>query len=340
MTSTYVLQKKGKPMHIEPLSPDEFTAPITVITGGWSHERDRSLLSGHTVVNALTGLGIRTRTIDLHSDRDTLVTSLQGSELAFLAIAGRGGEDGALQGLLETLGAPYTGSGVLSSAVGMNKAVAKRLVSAAGVRVAGSTRVGLTADAPTEADRIAELCGYPVIIKPVSEGGSIGLTLARSPEELTAALLAAGDTDLMAEEYVSGRSISVGILEERDGTVHVLPPLETETAEGIYSYAAKRTAGGTTYHCPARVSAQHHEALHRQAGTAHRALGCRSYSRHDFVVSGTSGAVWLEVNTLPGLSRHGNLARMATVAGLSYEQLLAHIVRGAGTDRESGPEGA
>jgi D-alanine-D-alanine ligase len=327
-------------MHIERLSPDEFTGPITVITGGWSQERDRSLLSGNTVVNALTELGIRTRTIDLHSDRDTLVACLQGSELALLAIAGRGAEDGALQGLLETLGTHYTGSGVLSSAVGMNKVVAKRLVSAAGVRVAGSTRVVVTADAGAEADRIAELCGYPVIIKPVSEGGSIGLTLASNPEELTTALLEVGGTDLMAEEYVSGRSISVGILEDRDGTVHVLPPLETETAEGIYSYAAKRTTDGTTYHCPARVSALHHEALHQQARTAHRALGCRSYSRHDFVVSETAGAVWLEVNTLPGLSRHGNLARMATVAGLSYEQLIAHIVRGASTDREAGPEGA
>ncbi|MFI1887793.1 D-alanine--D-alanine ligase family protein [Streptomyces jumonjinensis] len=323
-------------MEIEALVSGEFAAPVAVVTGGWSRERDRSLLSGSTVAGALRDLGIETRVLDLEEDRKSLVPELQGAEVAFLAIAGRGAEDGRLQGLLESIGVPYTGSGVFASAVGMHKVTAKSLVAARGVRVAAGTAVEPGTGVEFEARRIADAHGLPVIVKPVSEGGSIGLALARTSEEVATAIREA-DVPVMAEEYISGRSVSVGILQDPDGGLHILPPLETETAGGVYSYAAKREQGLTTYHCPARLSETDLQDLEVAARRAHLALRCHGYSRHDFVVGREKGPVWLEVNTLPGLSRQGNLARMAEVGGISYEQLLAHILRTARTDRSLQP---
>ncbi|MQS35925.1 D-alanine--D-alanine ligase family protein [Streptomyces katsurahamanus] len=324
-------------MKIDVIDPREFAAPVAVVTGGWSLERDRSLLSGSTVAETLRGLGVETRMFDLWEDRETLAAGLQDTELAFLAIAGRGAEDGRLQGLLEFLGVPYTGSGVFASAVGMHKTTAKDIVSARGVRVAAGTPVVPGTMPEIEARRIADAHGLPVIVKPVSEGGSIGLTLAQTQEGLATVIREAGEVPMMAEAYVDGRSVSVGILQDHDGALHVLPPLETATDEGVYSFRAKRQQDITTYHCPAQFPEAVLQDLEIAARRAHLALHCHGYSRHDFVVSAEKGAVWLEVNTLPGLSRQGNLARMAEAGGLSYEQLLAHIVRSARTDRRRQP---
>ncbi|MEW1551808.1 D-alanine--D-alanine ligase family protein [Streptomyces tsukubensis] len=324
-------------MKIEPLTRGEFSAPLAVITGGWSTERERALLSGTTVAEALTGIGIEHRVFDLADDPHTLMTGLKESELALLAIAGRGAEDGPLQGLLETAGVRYTGSGVFASAVGMNKTAAKELVSAQGVITPSGTPVRRGQDPDEQAEAIADGFGLPVIVKPVSEGGSIGLALARTAGELADALRVQAGVSMMVEEYIEGRPVSVGVLERADGTLHVLPPLEAETADGIYSAAAKNRPDLTAYHCPARVSQTVRKELGDAARRAHRALHCRGYSRHDFVVSDSGLPVWLEVNTLPGLSRGGNLARMAEADGISYEQLLAHIVRTARTDRRAQP---
>ncbi|MER7568923.1 D-alanine--D-alanine ligase [Streptomyces sp. NPDC097941] len=321
-------------MHVDQLDPDEFTGPVAVITGGWSRERDRSLLSGTAVTDALTVMGIKTRSLDL-ADREDLLAGLDGASVAFLAIAGRGAEDGRLQGLLETLGVPYTGSGVLASAVGMNKLHSKALVAAAGVRVPRGVKIAPTAAADEHAVGIEQLLGLPVIVKPVSEGGSIGLQVATTMESLIAAITEHGDGELMAEVFHPGRSVSVGVLEDQRGVIHVLPPLEAQTPNGLYSYAAKRGTAACDYHCPARVSAETLEDLRRQAAAAHCALGCYSYSRHDFIVTEAGEVLWLEVNTLPGLSRSGNLTRMALADGISYEQLVTHIVRGANIDRRA-----
>ncbi|MGW4883451.1 D-alanine--D-alanine ligase family protein [Streptomyces murinus] len=315
--------------------PGEVSSPIAVITGGWSQERDRSLLSGEEVIKALAYLGVDVRVIDLRDDHRTLVGQLQGVSAAFLAIAGRGAEDGRLQGLLETLGIPYTGSGVRASALGMHKITAKTIVASAGVPVPDGCAVEREAKPRAEASRLAARLGLPVIVKPVSEGGSIGLRVIQTVDELADAILGA-DSDLMAEVFHPGRSVSVGVLaDETTGTTQVLPPLEAEAPGGIYSYDAKRSQADCTYFCPARVSSDTLMSLTLHAVTAHRALGCHSYSRHDFVVPTSGDPLWLEVNTLPGLTRGGNLARMAAVAGMAYEDLVAHILRGAVTDRRA-----
>jgi D-alanine-D-alanine ligase len=323
-------------MFIGSLAPGEIPQPVAVITGGWANERDRSLLSGREVADTLTSLGLAPRVIDLEDDREILVERLHGVGLAFLAIAGRGAEDGRLQGLLETLGVPYTGSGVLASAVGMNKLAAKTIVTSAGVRVPEGCRVDHEAKVETEAARIRERLGLPVILKPVSEGGSIGLRTARTQNNVVDAILSGAGEDLMAEVYHPGRSVSVGVLVDMEtDTARVLPPLEAETPDGVYSFAAKRGGADCTYYCPARVEPDTMRALQLQAVTAHRALRCHSYSRHDFIVTDSGEALWLEVNTLPGLTRTGNLARMADVAGIAYEDLIAHILRGACIDRRA-----
>ncbi|MFJ7905206.1 D-alanine--D-alanine ligase [Streptomyces sp. NPDC096198] len=321
-------------MQIAPLGSGEFAEPVAVITGGWSQERDRSLLSGRTVQAALTGLGISNRVLDLDGSGADLVAELTGTELAFLAIAGRGAEDGRLQGLLETLGIPFTGSGVLASAVGMNKLHAKAVVATAGVRVPRATEVDTTVSVRNEAIRINATLGSVVMVKPVAEGGSIGLRVATTVENLATALNESGGR-VMVEQFHAGRSVSVGVLEGAHGGVHVLPPLEATTPYGIYSYAAKRGKADCRYHCPAKLSEKTLCSLKRQAVAAHQALGCHSYSRHDFIVDGEGRAWWLEVNTLPGLSRSGNLARMAHAYGLTYEQLVLHILRGARVDRRA-----
>jgi D-alanine-D-alanine ligase len=281
-------------------------------------------------------MGIKTTVLDLEAPRDELLVGLADVELAFLAIAGRGAEDGKLQGLLETLGVPFTGSGVLASAVGMHKLHAKEIVAAAGVRVPAGVRVNMGASAGNEAARLKAALGLPLVVKPIMEGGSIGVRMVESEQSLTAAL---GESSgpLMGEQFVAGRSVSVGVLEDRQGRLHVLPVLETETVDGIYSYAAKRGADPCDYHCPARLGQLVLDDLRCQTVAAHQALGCVGYSRHDFVVGDDGHAWWLEVNTLPGLSRGGNLARMAEADGLTYEQLILHILRGARVDRRAHP---
>lgn len=324
-------------MLITPLDPTEHSSTVVVITGGWSRERDRALLSGRTVSGALDEMGVKTRVVDLSGPRECLLDILAHDEKAFLAIAGRGAEDGRLQGFLETLGVPYTGSGVLASAIGMNKVHAKTVVAAAGVRVPVGTRIEPRAVPDDEAERISGLLELPVILKPVSEGGSIGLQVVTSVENLASALMHVADEELMVEAFHPGRAVSVGVLEDGAGVAHALPPLEAVTPNGLYSYAAKRGTADCDYHCPARVSATTLDDLTCQAVAAHRALHCHSYSRHDFVVGDDGLAWWLEVNTLPGLSRGGNLARMAQAGGISYELLLAHILRGADVDRRARP---
>ncbi|MEU9405135.1 D-alanine--D-alanine ligase [Streptomyces sp. NPDC048281] len=322
-------------MTIRLVSQYDYPKGVVVITGGWSAERHRSLLSAQAVLGALHEMGVQADTFDLKTDQHELGGRLEGVTTVFLAIAGRGGEDGRLQGYLETRGIDYTGSGVLASAVCMHKLRANTIVRAAGVSTPVATAVNRQVKVDVEATRLVDLLGPDIIIKPVNEGCSVGLRLPRGNDELIAALLDASATDLMAEAYHRGRSISVGVLEdESTGRLDTLPPIEAETAGRVYTQAAKQNSDLCTYHCPALLTDDVEKALREQAVTAHRALGCHSYSRHDFIVT-ADRALWLEANTLPGLSHKGNLARMAKATGISYEQLISHILRGARTDRRA-----
>jgi len=301
---------------------------IGLITGGRSGERDRSLLTGETVGEVLDRHGIKH--IRLDPADSGFADRIRDVDVAFLAIAGQWAEDGKLQGFLDTIGIPYTGSGVLASAAAMHKPTAKALVCAAGVTVLPHV---LVREGDDVADAVRATChalAMPVILKPSSEGGSIGVQVARDTGQLATAL--ADDAvrgEWLIEPFTTGSAVTCGVL-QRDGALITLPPLETvPTTAEFYDYAAKRDPQGHRYLCPAEIPDVVLADISRSALTAHQALGCSGYSRSDFLVTPDGDVFWLEANTLPGLSRHGNLATMAAAAGLSYDELIATILASA-----------
>ncbi|KJK58552.1 hypothetical protein UK12_09910 [Saccharothrix sp. ST-888] len=297
---------------------------IAVVTGGRSGERDRSLLSGEAVHESLTRLGLAHVMLD--PAEPEFADRVLAVDVAFLAIAGQWAEDGKLQGLLESLGVPYTGSGVMASALGMYKPTAKSVVQAAGVNVLPHLVVRAGDDPELSAKNAAATLGLPVIIKPCSEGGSIGMRVCRDAAQLPA-VLAGGEW--LIEPFADGTAVTCGVITV-DGDLMALPPLETlPTTAEFYDYAAKRDPNGHRYRCPAELPEPVIAAVKRAAVEAHRALGCHSHSRSDFMVAPDGEVFWLEVNTLPGLSPHGNLATMANAAGIGYDQLITAILAAA-----------
>jgi D-alanine-D-alanine ligase len=306
-----------------------FTAEtVGLVTGGRSGERDRSLLSGEAVGEVLDRRGVKH--IRLDPGDPQFADRIRAVDIAFLAIAGRWAEDGKLQGLLETLGIPYTGSGVLASAAAMHKPTAKALVSAAGVMVLPHVLVREGDDLAGVVQDSCHALAMPVILKPCSEGGSIGVQVARDPGQLVTALRGdAGRGEWLVEPFTAGSAVTCGVL-QRDGALVALPVLQTvPTTAEFYDYTAKRDPRGHRYICPAMVPDAVLAALSQSALTAHQALQCSGYSRSDFLLTPDREVFWLEANTLPGLSRHGNLATMAGVAGISYDELIVAILASA-----------
>ncbi|MFD8318497.1 D-alanine--D-alanine ligase family protein [Kitasatospora purpeofusca] len=304
---------------------------IALVTGGRSGERDRSLISGEAVRESLVRQGLAHVVLD-PTDKD-FADRVRETDVAFLAIAGQWAEDGKLQGLLDSLGVPYTGSGVLASATAMHKPTAKTLVQAGGVNVLPHIPLQGT-QGPTEAaNACAEELGLPVILKPASEGGSIGMRVFRDLNSLATTLT--HDTrggEWFVEPFKEGTAVTCGVLEQ-GGALLALPPLETvPTTADFYDYRAKRNPAGHRYRCPAQLPDTTLATISGAALRAHQQLGCSGYSRSDFLVTADGAVHWLEINTLPGLSPHGNLATMAAAAGISYDQLIQTMLTTAHTD--------
>lgn len=302
---------------------------IAVVSGGRSSERERSLMSGRAALESLDRQGYTTVFLDAASK--DFPDQVRGADVVFLAIAGQYAEDGKLQGLLESLNIPYTGSGVTASAIGMHKTFAKTVAAAAGLAVLPSVSIPAR-DRDTITQVITSTLAFPLILKPLSEGGSIGMTVCHDTAELAAALpaaLAAGGC--FAEPFTTGTPVTCGILEV-DGSPLGLPPLETlPTTAEFYDYATKRDKTKYRYRCPAQLPGATLDAITTAALTAHSALACTGYSRSDFIVTPDGSPVWLEINTLPGLSHTGNLATMAAAAGIDYDQLIRMILATATT---------
>ncbi|WP_327591408.1 D-alanine--D-alanine ligase (plasmid) [Nonomuraea sp. NBC_00507] len=304
---------------------------IGVLTGGRSRERARSLLSGNTVHASLLRQGLSAVLID--TAEPGLIEALAEIDVAFLAIAGQYAEDGKLQGLLEHLGLPYTGSGVLASALAMHKTAAKTMVAAHGVDVLPGRLIDGETSAEVVAKDLTDAIELPIIIKPVSEGGSIDMRLSRSENDVAAAVaeLRADGQALFAERFWPGHSITAAVLDDGE-QLRVLPLLETRPKGGdFYDYTTKNDPAAFTNHCPAILPPATEALVREHAQAAHRALGCSGYSRSDFVVDaslpGDGPQVWwLETNTLPGLSATGNLATMAAAGGIGYDALITFIL--------------
>ncbi|MFF0754612.1 D-alanine--D-alanine ligase [Streptomyces sp. NPDC004267] len=307
------------------------SARIAVVSGGRSTERERSLMSGRAAWESLDRQGYTTRFLD-PADK-TFADDIRGADVAFLAIAGQYAEDGKLQGLLEHLNIPYTGSGVAASAVGMHKALAKTIVAAAGVAVLPTVALPTRGrDGEVSTRTVTSTIAFPLILKPLSEGGSIGMTVCRDTAQLADALRSIDPGEgWFVEPFTTGIPVSCGVL-EIDGSPVALPPLATiPTDAEFYDYATKRDKTKYRYECPANLSSGTLDAVTTAALDAHDALGCSGYSRSDFIVSPDGRPVWLEINTLPGLSHTGNLATMAAAAGIDYDRLIRMILATAHT---------
>jgi D-alanine-D-alanine ligase len=302
---------------------------VGVLMGGWSAEREVSLRSGQACAEALTRLGYRVTQIDVARDIATVLTDLK-PDVALNVLHGRPGEDGMLQGVLEILGIPYTHSGVLASALAMQKDVAKDVFRAAGVPVAE----GLVASRFEAADK--HLLPPPYVIKPIAEGSSVGVfivteELGHPPQELYREDWAYGDR-VIIEKYITGKELTCAIMgEEALGVIEIVPAVR------FYDYEAKYAPGGSKHLLPAPVSSFVYQQVRRLALAAHRALGCRGVSRADFRyddrIEGTEGLVCLEVNTQPGMTETSLVPELAAHAGISFDELVRWMVEDASLNR-------
>jgi len=297
---------------------------IGVLYGGLSSEREVSLVSGRNCYDALLRLGYENAVL-LDVDTD-IVTQLRVNEIeiAYLALHGRYGEDGCIQGLLELIGMPYTGCGVAASAIAMNKALTKVLLQAAGLPVLPS--ITITEDRP-----VSLPFDYPVMVKPLNEGSSIGMSKVDKASELPQAVSTAFQycREVMIEAYAKGKSLTVGVVEV-DGVPQVTPILELRpTQSEWYDLAAKYTEGGTEFILPADLPGTVSQAVQDATRKAYEAVGCRGVSRIDFVTDMQNNFYILEINTSPGMTSLSDLPAQAKAMGISYDQLVEYILKTA-----------
>ncbi|RKY05602.1 D-alanine--D-alanine ligase [Candidatus Poribacteria bacterium] len=306
---------------------------IAVLMGGTSGERAVSLRSGRNVLNALRRQGLEAEGLD-PADPDFVERLMRGGfDIAFIALHGRGGEDGTIQGLLEVLGIPYTGSGVLASALAMNKVAAKRIFLSTGVPTPKFATIDPGGDIELQCQEAVELLGLPIVVKPTSEGSSLGVTIVRSAEDLPAVVrkTIAEYRDVFLEEFIPGREVTVGVLGTGD-EAWALPILELRPKKEFYDYEAKYTPGMTEFVIPAPFPREVEERIVEAALGAHRSLGCRDLSRVDMRVHPERGPFVTDVNTIPGLTDLSDLPAQAEAAGISYDELIL-IILGSALER-------
>jgi D-alanine-D-alanine ligase len=291
---------------------------VAVLFGGVSTEREVSLVSGAAVL-----AGLKRRGIDAHGvdPRDVPLADLpgQGFDRVWIALHGPGGEDGTVQGALEVLGLPYTGSGVLGSALGMDKLRTKRLAAAMGVMTADSIVLRSVSDCPLALERL----GLPLIVKPATQGSSVGMNKVTREEDMVSAYRAAAAVDdvVFAEKWITGPEYTVAVLHRR-----VLPAIRIEAANAFYDYEAKYKRNDTKYHCPAGLSAQAEAHMASLALAAFDAVGAEGWGRADFMADQTGRPLLLEINTVPGMTDHSLVPMAARAAGIDFDELCWQVL--------------
>jgi D-alanine-D-alanine ligase len=291
---------------------------VAVLLGGDSSERDISLLSGRAVLAALKRRGVDAHAFD--PQEHPLARLLEeGFERVWIALHGPGGEDGTLQGALEFLGVPYTGSGVMGSAIGMDKLATKRLALAIGVATADYVVLGGAADFSAALEQL----GLPLIVKPASQGSSVGMAKVEHAADLAAAYAAAAalDSSVFAEPWITGGEYTVTILKER-----ALPSIRIETPRTFYDYEAKYFRSDTRYLCPSGLSAMAEEHLARLALAAFEVIGASGWGRVDFMMDETGRPLLLEVNTVPGMTDHSLSPMAARAVGIDFDELVWQVL--------------
>jgi D-alanine-D-alanine ligase len=297
---------------------------VAVLLGGSSSEREISLLSGAAVLAALRRRGVDAHGFDpAQRALSELIepTGPAGQQVAraWIALHGPGGEDGTVQGALEFLGVPYTGSGVMGSAIGMDKLRTKRLAQAIGVPTAEYVVLREAADLPLALERL----GLPLIVKPGSQGSSVGMARVEQAGELAAAWRAAlrFDPVVFAEPWISGAEYTVAILQGE-----ALPSIRIETPRAFYDYEAKYLRADTRYHCPSGLSTQAEDHLARLALAAFDACGATGWGRADFMLDRTGRPLLLEINTVPGMTDHSLVPMAARAAGIDFDELVWRVL--------------
>jgi D-alanine-D-alanine ligase len=309
---------------------------VAVLLGGRSAEREISLRSGGGVLAALRRQGVDAHAFD-PAERPLDELARERFERAFIALHGRWGEDGTVQGALELLGIPYTGSGVMASAVAMDKVFTKRVWAAQGLPTP-KFEVVRHGD---PLDGMAERLGLPLIVKPPHEGSTLGVTKVADEAELAGAVEHAlrYDDEVMAEQFIDGRELTVALLGRGDGS-HALPVIEIVAPGGNYDYRNKYFGSETRYLCPAPLTDAVTELVQRISVQAYRALGCEGWARADVMLDGSGRAWLLEMNTSPGMTDHSLVPMAARALGISYDELVVRVLADASLKVRAAPPAA
>jgi D-alanine-D-alanine ligase len=308
---------------------------VAVLMGGRSAEREVSLMSGQGVLQALLASGVDAHAFD-PAERELSELQTEGFKRCFIALHGRFGEDGTVQGALELMGIPYTGSGVMASSIAMDKVMTKRVWQAEGLPVPRHVLVHPAQIDSLSADDLIQTLGLPLIVKPAREGSSIGVSKVVRAEDLHAALRAAAacDHDILCEQCIVGDEVTCPVLGAGD-EARALPVIRIVAPEGNYDYQNKYFTDDTQYLVPCGLPAQEEAAIQALVRSAYQALGCRGWGRIDVMIDGTTRQPYLlEINTSPGMTSHSLVPMSAAADGMSYAALCGHLLSSAALDYE------
>ena len=291
---------------------------VAVLFGGTSSEREISLKSGSACLAALVKLGVDAHAFD-PKDKPLAELAQRNFDRVFIALHGPGGEDGTLQGALEFLGLPYTGSGVMGSAIGMDKLRTKRLATAVGI----PTTDYMVLRSPADLENCLERLGLPMIVKPATQGSSVGMTKVETAEQLPAAYQAAAmlEPDVFAEPWITGAEYTVAVLHGR-----ALPSIRIETPATFYDYQAKYFRNDTKYHCPSGLSSEAEKHLANLSLATFAAVGAEGWGRADFMMDKAGKPYLLEINTVPGMTDHSLVPMAARARDINFEQLVWQVL--------------
>ncbi len=306
---------------------------VAVLMGGSSAEREISLMSGGGVLAALQSQGVDAHAFD-PAERDLVELKREGFSRCFIALHGRHGEDGTVQGALELLGIPYTGSGVMASAIAIDKVMTKRLWLAEGLPTPRYVVLGVGAHTPQDTRTVPDTLGLPLIVKPPHEGSSIGVTKVAGYSEMQGAveLAARYDAEVLCEEFIEGEEVTCPVIGE-GAAARALPVVRIVAPEGAYDYQNKYFTDDVKYQVPSGLPAVEEAEIQRIVLAAYRALGCRGWGRADLMIRASDRkAFLLEMNTSPGMTGHSLVPKSAAAAGIAYEPLCAMLLESARLD--------
>lgn len=308
---------------------------VAVLMGGRSAEREVSLMSGTGVLKALQSKGVDAHAFD-PAERDLSELKREGFERCFITLHGRHGEDGTVQGALELLGIPYTGPGVLASAIAMDKVMTKRMWIAEGLPTPRYVSLAPGKQTREDTRAVPDVLGLPLIVKPPHEGSSIGVTKVKGYSDMDAAVALAARYDpvVLCEEFIDGEEVTCPVLGTGE-QARALPVIRIEAPEGAYDYQNKYFTDNVRYHCPSGLPEAEEREIQRIVLASYRALGCRGWGRADLMIRASDRKPFLlEINTSPGMTGHSLVPMSARAAGMSYEDLCLTLLASAGLDSD------